>query len=296
MRGSPFIDGRPIAVDLPLHVTEVPGSAPTGGDTPTFVLLHGFGASSYTWRYWAPLLAERGRVLCVDYKGFGAAPKPRDGAYGPHDQADLIVDLLRRLELRRVTLIGHSLGGGISLIVAIRLAEQIGSPLERLILVSAPAYRQRLPPFVALSKRPRMSATLLSLVGVHRVIRAVIRSIVWDRDAVTDEQVSAYARPLTEPEGVRAMLDAGRQILPPDIDTIASRIPGVTVPTLLLWGRYERVVPVTTAERLAIELPDARLVVLERCGHVPPEERPAESFAAVSAFLDATAGTAESSA
>lgn len=293
MTGAAYIDGRPLAVDLPLHVTEVPGGTRRGSDRPTFLLLHGFGASSFTWRHWAPRLAERGRVLCVDYKGFGAAPKPPDGAYGPHDQADLIVALIDTLRLGRVTLIGHSLGGGISLLVAIRMAARRESPLERLVLVSAPAYRQRLPPFVALSKRPRMSATLLSLLGVRRVIRVVIRSIVWDRNAVTDEQVAAYARPLEEPDGVRAMLDAGRQIVPPDIDTIGSRIPRVTIPTLLLWGRYERVVPVATAERLATELPDARLVVLEQCGHVPPEERPEESYAAVSAFLDDTAIGAE---
>ena len=73
MSAEPFIDGRHVDVDLPLHVTEASEGA---GTTPTFVMLHGFGASSYTWRHWTPKLAERGRVLCVDYKGFGAAPKP----------------------------------------------------------------------------------------------------------------------------------------------------------------------------------------------------------------------------
>ena len=285
MTASPYIEGRPLEVDLPLHVTEV--SAGTGSG-PTFVMLHGFGASSFTWRYWAPRLATRGRVLCVDYKGFGAAPKPADDRYTPEDQAELILELIDQLQPDRLTLVGHSLGGGIALLAAQRLCARPTSPLERLVLVSSPAYRQPLPPFVPLSKRPALARFLIRAVGPRRLVRFVIRSIVKDPDMVDAETVNAYARPLMTRGGVDSMLATGQRILPDNIDETVKKIREVDVPSLLIWGDYERVVPVWVGKRLAADLPDATMIVLEGCGHIPPEEKPDESFAFLAAFLDRT--------
>ena len=286
MTPSPFIEGRRLDVDLPLHVTEIPG---TDHPDETFVMLHGFGGSSYTWRSWAPRLAARGRVLCVDYKGFGAAPKPADDRYAPEDQAELVVGLVDRLGLERVTLIGHSLGGSISLLACQALSTRSSSPVERLVMIASPAYRQRIPPLVSLSKRPRLSRSLVRGVGPRRLVRLILRSVVHDPAIVTNERVAAYAQPLMSRDGLDGVLRAGRHILPKDLERTSARIREVTIPTLLMWGDRDRVVPGWVGERLVEELPDGRRVVLERCGHIPPEERPEESFALLSAFLDETA-------
>ena len=83
------------AGELPLHVETLgPNPAP---DVDTVLMIHGYGASSFSWRYWAPRLAERAHVVLVDLKGSGAAPKPDDGRYRPEDQAEL----LHRLVLHR---------------------------------------------------------------------------------------------------------------------------------------------------------------------------------------------------
>ncbi len=283
MSASPFIGGQPLDVDLPLHVTEVSKGDDTG---PTFVMLHGFGASSFTWRHWTPKLAGRGRVLCVDYKGFGAAPKPADDRYGPEDQAELVIQLIDHLGLKHLTLIGHSLGGGIALLAAEELCARKTQVLDRLVLISSPAYRQPLPPFVRMSERPRLTRLLIRAIGPRRLIRTVFRSIVRDPDIVTEDMVKSYAQALNTTEGVNAAMAAGRRILPENIDQVSEKIRGVDVPVLLVWGDWERVVPGWTGERLAADLPNSRLVVLERCGHVPPEEKPDESFAVLSTFLD----------
>ena len=83
-------------------------------------------------------------------------------------------------------------------------------------------------------------------------------------------------------------MSTGRRILPERIDEIAKRYPEIRLPTLLLWGLGERVVPLWVAQRLASDLPNARLSLLEKCGHIPPEERPAESLSVLLEFLDQT--------
>ncbi len=282
-----------VATSLPLGVQEVlfheSGPAPEGE---LFLLVHGYGGSSYTWHHWLPALARRGRVLQVDMKGFGGAPKPDDGRYTPADLAELLFRLILEQDLRRVTLVGHSLGGGLSLLTALRLVDAGESRLVRLVLIATPAYRQKLPPLVPLSRTPRLSQTLARVVGIERIVSYVLRTIVFDTSAITKEQVRAYSVGLESEGGLRAAMDVGRTILPDDLDAIARRYPEIDIPTLLLWGDRDRVIPLRIAHRLAEDLPQAHLYVIEECGHIPPEERPDEAFAALAAFLDDTPLTA----
>lgn len=275
-----------MASDLPLAV-ETHG-ARAGPDAETFLLLHGYGASSFSWRSWAAPLARRGHVVLVDLKGFGSAPKPDDDAYGPHDQADLVHHLILRRSLTNLTLVGHSLGGGVALLLALRLLQERPTRLHRLVLLAAAAYQQRLPPFVWFARRPRLGSFLLRSLGARFVVNKALRRAVYDPASVTPGQVEGYARPLAGAAARRALFRAGRRVLPEDLDEIVARYPSIDVPTLLLWGRQDPVIPLSIGERLAAALPDARLAVLDRCGHLPAEERPEDSVRILEAFLDET--------
>jgi len=204
-------------------------------------------------------------VVLVDLKGFGAAPRPDDGRYSPSDQADLVGRLIAERDLKRLTLVGHSLGGGIALLVALRLMAAGDGRLHRLVLVAGAAYSQRLPPFVSLARHPKLSGLLWLLFGSRRIARRVLQSIVYDPSRVT-----------------------ALQVVPDDLEQIVHRYPTLRVPALLLWGRGDPVVPLAVGQRLANDLPDATLVVLDACGHLPPEELPNESLAALEEFLDRT--------
>lgn len=272
---------------LPLCV-EALGSTGAGADT--FLLLHGYGASSFTWRTWAPFLATRGRVLLVDMKGHGRAAKPRDERYAPADQADLVLRLVLESDIERLTLVGHSMGGGVSLYVALGLRDAgQAHRLRRLVLVAGAAYRQRLPPFVTLARHPRFTGAVLATLGPEFLIAQALRSVYFDRSEITGEQVRGYAAPWHDHDTRRALLTAALQVLPPDLDRLSARYPEIDVPTLLLWGRHDRAVPLWVARRLASALPNSTLHVIERCGHMPAEERPAESLAALCAFLERSA-------
>ncbi len=269
-----------------LHV--VRGGLPPGPDTQTFVLVHGYGASTFTWRRWVPELERRGHVVQVDLLGCGASPAPPTGPYDPEGQAGLLLERLRSLRLTEhpVTLVGHSLGGGISLFTALEL-ERAGTPLRRLVVVAGAAYPQPMPPFVTLARYRALALTALEAIPKDFLVRQMLRSIVFDPSVVTDELVRGYAGPLARPGVPQALLETARRIEPPDLPALTRRYPTLATPTLLLWGRHDRVVPPWVGHRLARTLPAARLHLLDRCGHLPQDERPEAALAALAAFLDA---------
>lgn len=283
-----------MSFELPLHV-ETAGLDP-GQDIPTFLLIHGYGASSFTWRSWIPELSRRGHVVMVDMKGFGDAPRPDDGRYSPADQAELIHRLIVQRDLNRVFIAGHSLGGGVALIVALRLLDEARtrgtlSRLSGLISMAGASYLQRLPPFVALSRHPWLSALVFRLLGPRRLIRLVFRTIVHDNSRVTRTQVEGYADPLRRPDALQGLLWAAAQIVPPDLEAQTARYGEIDVPALLIWGRQDPVIRLWVGERLEQDLPQATLVVLDECGHMPQEERTEDVLEILGEFLDGVAAT-----
>jgi pimeloyl-ACP methyl ester carboxylesterase len=224
--------------------------------------------------------------VLVDLKGFGSSPKPDDRRYAPMDQAELVHRLVRQRDLVNVNLVGHSLGGGVSLLTALLLRDAATERLKRLVIVSGACYPQKLPPFARLAHYPRLSSAMMRALGPRAVARRVLRSIVYDPGCITRSQIEGYADALRGPETMRVLIQAALQIVPKNLDRIIGRFPEIDVPALVLWGRQDRVIPVALGERLARDLPHARLVVLDGCGHLPHEERPGESVEALEAFLE----------
>ena len=262
---------------LPIHVER------HGDGARPIVLVHGYGASAFSWRYWIPSLAKDHEVWTVDLKGHGLAPAPCDPRYAPYDHAELVHRFVVQRNLRELTLFGHSMGGGVALLVALRLLGQ--KRLRRLVLVSSTAYPQRLPPFVKLARMGWRARWLFAAVPKRPLIRQVLRSVVHDPSGVTGEQVEAYAEPLGKASHRLALIKTACSIVPGDIRELNTRFSEIDVPTLLLWGRQDRVVPLWVGERLCEVMPCATLEVLEDCGHLPAEERPTDSLEIVTAFL-----------
>ena len=252
------------------------------------MLLHGFAASSFEWRFWIPGLAEQHQVWTVDLKGHGSSPAPPDSRYSPHDHAEVVHRLIVQEDLRDLTLVGHSMGGGIALFVALRLLEE--GRLQRLILVSSSAYPQPLPGFIKLAQRSRLTQWVLAMIPKGPLVALVLRAIVFDRTKITAAQVDGYASPLRSAENRLAIIHTALQILPEDWAEHTARYREIDLPTLLLWGRHDKVVRLSVGERLLSELPRARLEVLEECGHLVPEELSEASLEIVLEFLS-SAGT-----
>ncbi|MEO7192384.1 MAG: alpha/beta fold hydrolase [Vicinamibacterales bacterium] len=262
---------------VPLHIEEA-------GNGPPLIALHGFGASTYTWRDVLSTFAETHHVYAVDLKGSGRSPKPRDGRYTMHDQAALVLELIAERRLPHVTLVGHSFGGGVALLTALTLAAEPGM-LESLILFDCPAYRQRFPAFIRWLRMPVLGPLLQRLTPVSFQVRTVLRLAYHRRDLITDDVVAAYAAPLRTPGAQGALRETARQIVPTDIDAIAERYPSLQIPTLLIWGRHDAIVPLAIGQRLHQAIGGSRLIVLDDSGHVPHEEMPAQVRPILREFL-----------
>ncbi len=258
-----------------------------GRGKPSLVLVHGFGAYGFFWRKWSPILEARHRVHNVDLTGFGRAPTPIGGDYSPVAQARRLASFVRQIaEEGPTVLIGHSLGAGIVLLAALDLSRKDRRfPVAGIVIVSGAVYSQRLPLYLSLIRRRMFGELFLVCRPPRWALRLGIRGIVADPQKVDDEQIEGYRSPLLGMGRRKAILRAARQIDVGEAHRLTSEMRELRLPTLLLWGEDDRVVPLHNARRLARDLPQADLVTLPGVGHLPPEEAPRRSVAPVLDFL-----------
>jgi pimeloyl-ACP methyl ester carboxylesterase len=240
------------------------------GRGPSLILLHGLGASIFTWADVIPVLARDHDVVAVDLPGFGGSDIPADLSSSVYPGT--VLGLMDRLGISRATLVGNSLGGAVAIVLAARHPERV----RRLVLIDSAGYNfepSRRPLILRLIGTAPVSAALDALPIRRRVVRTALRQVFHDPARVTPERVEEYLAPLARPGTTEAL----RSLLAPQSSFgLPGLVREVRVPTLIVWGRNDRWIPVADADRFAAAIPGARKVVLEECGHVPQEERPAE--------------------
>jgi len=138
------------------------------------ILLHGFGETHETWGALAPELARHYRVISVDLKGAGFSDKPDDGRYRVADQAAIIEALADELRLSKVTLIGHSLGGGVALMTALLWQAQGGHRLKQLILIDSAGISHTPPRLISMLRWPFFGSLMLHLANPTILVRQVL--------------------------------------------------------------------------------------------------------------------------
>lgn len=256
------------------------------GSGDPILALHGLGASIYTWRYLVgdPRLSNN-KLILIDLKGAGKSPKPHDKKYSIIDQANLIYEFIQEHDLKNLTLMGNSYGGAVSLILAIRLCKENPNRLSKLILLDAGGYDKDLPSHLRILRTPVIGWLAVHLIPPKCQARTVLDDSYYDDHKITKEQVAAYARPIASRGGRYALLETGRQAIPKNFQEIISEYPTISVPTLILWGLNDEVIPLKIGRMLHEAIPGSRLELINNCGHVPQEERPEETICWVSEFL-----------
>lgn len=252
------------------------------GTGPPLVLLHGFAASTFTWRFVIDHLASARRVVAFDRPGFGRSPEPSPDI-DPHPYtvdggARTTLALLDALGLDEATIIGHSAGGTIAVLVALLHPERV----KGLVLI-APALDDRgPPPPVVAFARSRIGRTVgpAILRTAAPLIARGLRRAVNDPRLVDQSMRSGYRTPMQGREHV--LWEMTQRYAP---HGLGPRLAQVAAPTLVITGDSDRIVRPATSERAARTVPGAELVVVEGCGHLPHEERPDEAVRAIEAFL-----------
>ena len=255
------------------------------GSGDPILAIHGLGACAYTWRNLKDRLPDH-QLILIDLKGHGASVKPRDTKYSLMDQTELVLQFIREHDLRNLTLVGNSYGGAVSLMVSIRLCKEEPERLSKLILICSGGYHQDLPWHLKIMSAPVLGWMALHLLPATLNARSVLRYSYHNKRLISWSQCKAYAAPIRLPGGRHALVQVTKQVIPENLDELIAQYPSITVPTLIVWGRNDRVIPLSIGERLSHDIPNSRLVVLEETGHVPQEEKPEETIAEILKFLE----------
>ena len=256
------------------------GSGPTA-----IVLLHGFGASVFSWREVFAPLSSRYTVIAYDRPAFGFTERPVEwgewNPYGSEEQVDLLLDMLDQMSLTEVVLIGNSAGGTVAAKFALRAPERV----KALILVSPAIYTTG---GVTTWLRPLLRTPQMRHLG-PRLVRGIASSggnlinLSWhDPSRINSHILEGYRRPLRAENwdvGLWSFTSSSRPYT-----NLSVELAELDRPILVVTGDDDRVVPTEDSERLAEEI-DAQLRVIAACGHLAQEECPTEFLRVVDEYL-----------
>ncbi len=262
-----------------------------GSGKPVILLLHGFAASVFTWHRVIDELANFGTVVAFDRPGFGFTSRPaqrrwtKRSPYSLEGSVDLTIDILDHFRVERAVLVGHSAGGTVAALTALEHPER----LQSLVLV-APAIYIGVPPPDWIHRL--VDSVPMRRFGPHvarvtaRLTELIMRRVWHDPSLITPEVVEGYLAPFRISgwaAGMWEVVCANRRT------RLGQRVSSLSVPTLMITGDDDRIVPTRQSVRAARAIPAAVLDVIENCGHIPQEETPEEFLESVTRFLDSHA-------
>lgn len=249
-------------------------------EAPVLVLLHGYGDAYATWEGWAAALRAGHRVISLDLPGHGLTAAPAGTQIDREAQARLVLRVAEALKLPRFVIAGNSMGGGVAWQAAL-LAPQA---LRGLVLVDAAGWPM---PASTPSLAFRLLAhpwgrAVLARIDNRPLIRQALRAQVGDPALISDELVDRWALYQRYP-GHRPIL---MSIAPgAQAPVTAERLAGLQLPTLVLHGEIDPILPLEHSRRFAAAIAGAELIVYPGIGHLPQREIPARSAADVAAFV-----------
>jgi pimeloyl-ACP methyl ester carboxylesterase len=255
------------------------------GSGDPILFLAGLGGSTYSWRYMIAPLSVDHQVVLIDLRGEGQSPKPHDDKYSIGEQGELVHQFILEHDFKNLTLVGNSYGGGVSLLLAIRLCAENPQRLAKLILIDSAGYPDHLPLFLKVLRTPVLGWLAVHLLPPKCQIRMILKKSYYDPAKITQAQVDAYAAPLASKGGRHALLEIGKLAIPKDIQIYIDKYPTISVPTLILWGDDDQVLPRLIGDRLKAAIPNSQMELIPQAGHIPQEEQPDAVVAHIKQFL-----------
>jgi pimeloyl-ACP methyl ester carboxylesterase len=254
---------------------------------PVVVLVHGYGDSFTSWEGWTKVLASGYRVLSLDLPGHGLTRAPERYRLSADAYTKVVEEFATALALPRFAIAGNSMGGGVAWHYALAHPER----LSALILVDAAGWPMATPAKLPLAfriLRYRAGRWLLAHIDNRPLIEEGLRKDVYDPAVITPAFIDRWAEFQRAP-GHRAILMSA------ELGSLASAsdatLAAIRVPTLVLHGEADPLIPVASGRRFAAAIPGAKLIIYPRVGHLPQVEIPAQSAGDVAAFLTGAGAT-----
>ncbi|UZK70689.1 alpha/beta hydrolase [Sphingomonas sp. S1-29] len=270
---SRFVD---LGDGLTLHVRD------TGPrDAPALLLIHGSNASLHTWEPWAERLGRRYRIVRLDLPGHGLTGEDPTHDYSTARQVEIVDRLVRALGIDRFAIGGNSMGGGVAWSYALAHPARVNA----LVLVDStgqpdPTYAE--PPLVMRIARLPVLRDLATMVTPRSWIEQALPSAYGDPAKVDAAAIDLYWELLRYPGNRLATID---RFATPNTPATPETLGRIAVPTLILWGTDDRMIPASSGDWLASHIPGAELVTYPGIGHLPMEEAPDATAREVDRFL-----------
>lgn len=245
----------------------------------TVILLHGFLASSFTFRHLIPLLNQDYQVLLVDIPPFGKSDKLRSYKYSYKNFAQTVIKLIEFFEIKKIIFIGHSMGGQ----VVLNILHQMPKLAEKAILLCSSSYRKRSGYLFILSSYIPFFHRFLKLWMARIGVKKNLESTLFNHSLIDEEMINGYLQPFLEDKIFVALTRMIRHL---EADLPTKVLNCIKTPCLLIWGDHDKSQPLHIGERLNNDLANSKMVVLKETGHAVPEERPKEVYQYIRNFLE----------
>ena len=242
------------------------------------VLLHGTSASLHTWDAWTKELIKNYRVIRMDLPAFGITGPNATNQYDLETYNRFLEQFLNQLKVDNFVLAGNSLGGSIGWYYASDHQEQV----KQLILLDPGGFpsEKEHPLIFRLAEIPVVNQ-LLKHITPRSFVKDNLKEVYFDDSKISEALIDRYHQMILREGSRKAFIEKANLEVQDDTD----RLSLVKAPTLIIWGEDDIWIPVENAVKFMKELANSRLIVMEETGHVPMEERPAESVAHALKFI-----------
>lgn len=249
-------------------------------DAPVIVLLHGSNSFLQTWDEWTVALTATHRVIRFDFPGHGMTGEVRGRGYTRSDYVDVVDAVTKKLRVSRFSLAGNSMGGG----VAWAYAHKYPYKVTGLVLIDAsgePQPANASPPLGFRLARIQVVNSLMASITPRALIADGLRSSVADPASVTEADIDRYWELLRYPGNRTATVHRFGYAREPSLPGPLPR----PIPTLIMWGAEDKLIPVSSAAWFKRQVPGAERVIYPGVGHLPMEEVPERSVADLKTWL-----------
>ena len=237
------------------------------GQGPAVLMVHGSQSWSYTWRFQLPALDEAGyQAIAVDLPGNGYSQALPTFDYSIRGMSNFLTAVLNHFGLSSAVLVASSAGGLPALDLAIRQPERVTG----LVLVSTCGVHHQIPWLWRMARIP-LIGELMGILLNEKLVRQNLVEAVYDAGSITDQDVTAYTKPLKRPGTWKANLKIERSWNPVFVE---ENLELIQCPTLVVWGEDDPWHPLEMAHEFTKRIKGAQSKILSRCGHLPHEERP----------------------